>query len=166
MKNSLFPNHSYEVHLGNEIKTCEDFHEKNEETELSKKILNVFENIPLKVIHTPLYKEHPYYIEEIETQEIFEYVVHTAENIREKQNVFENVIVVVHNLISLKTMIQYGILNKVVSLLKAVAEKYPHVEIAIEHGIYAYEIDNTDYYSNIELAEICNKTNIGLCIRD
>lgn len=67
VKNSLFPNHAYEIHLSNEIESCKDLQQKQNDTELAQKILKIFSDTPIKVIHTPLYKNHANFIEEKET---------------------------------------------------------------------------------------------------
>ena len=58
---------------------------------------HTFEKTPIKVIHTPLTKTDNFYIEQKNTQDIFPYIIKTAEYIRKKQGYFYDIIVVVHN---------------------------------------------------------------------
>ena len=164
VKNSLFPNHAYEIHLSNEIESCKDLQQKQNDTELAQKILKIFSDTPIKVIHTPLYKNHVNFIEEKETKEIFEYIVKTAEVVREKQHLFNHIIVVVHNKLSIQDMQKYGILDNTVKTLKTTAKKYPYIDIAIENTVWNYDTNEMDYYKNVELAAYCNELNIGVCI--
>ena len=70
LKNTLFHNFKYEIHLGKEIESMKDINSIRRTTALGELILDTFEKTPIKVIHTPLTKTDNFYIEQKNTQDI------------------------------------------------------------------------------------------------
>lgn len=164
LKNTLFHNFKYEIHLGKEIESMKDINSMKRMTELGDLILDIFEKTPIKVIHTPLTKTDNFYIEQKNTQDIFPYIVKTAEYIRKQQGYFKEIIVVVHNQLTVNEMDAYNILHSTVQILQSVADKYPNVKIAIENTVYSYNVFDMNYFTNLDLALFCNRNNIGTCL--
>lgn len=163
-KNTLFKNFSFEVHLSNEIENLSDLKTSETKTELGYLILDTFCDTPIKVIHTPFTKNNHFNIEEKNTKEILQYIIKTSEYVRKKQGYFKDIIVVIHNELSPMKMDQYGILSETIDILKNVSDEYPYVKIAIENTTGAYKIKEMNYFTNLELALLCDRKNIGTCL--
>lgn len=136
------------------------------------------EQYPVKVIHCPLlwYCGLPdVNIESMldKNSELFNQVCYIANYYGEVQN--SNIIVVVHTEMSVKDMRLIGLLDKVVSLIKDMLNRYNFIEIAIENVIPVKDATGTDvhlcnnfHFDNIELVEYIkeklNNDRVGTCL--
>lgn len=164
VKDTLFPRHAFEVHLGKEIEKVTDLYSLTAKTELGNLILQTYGDVPIKVVHMPIMKNNNYFIEGVDAKKVLSYVLKTAEYVRTMQGQFEKIIVVVHTKLTTDVMQQYGLLDSTIEILVDNSIQYPNVEIALENTIYDFSSANMNYFTNLDLAKLCQRKNIGTCV--